>query len=130
MILGFFAELPPHWMRLLQLYRAGERLESDVPGPSTELRPEGSVLLTGRQFPDCHRFTLLAHYVMYCRRHRVPGPKMPGASVMRPTPAFGRIQCALIERPAGVRLEDIHDLLCGFIGLQDGMHMISPHMRS
>ena len=50
--------------------------------------------------------------------------------IIQVTPAFGRIQCALIERPAGVRLEDIHDLLCGFIGLQDGMHMISPHMRS
>src|SRR6266853_783277 len=79
----------------------GARLRSDTQAPAQNRDRKGALYSTPWRLPDCHTFTLAAHDVMYRRRHGIFGPKMPCATVARPTSTISRVQCPLVERSAG-----------------------------
>ena len=75
-----------------------------------------------------HWITLLRNHISNCRRHILRLPEPPGAPMPCPPLSRGFIQPQLIEVPARIGLEVVHDPLRACFGLYYDVNVIGTHV--
>ena len=75
-----------------------------------------------------HRFPLLLDHIANCSTNIVPVPQPPRASVPRPSLSPRAARANLVQSPACIRFEIVHDLFGFRFSVHYHVNMSAPHM--